>query len=41
MIQCTELLAACATLLALYAFTRGGVRWLTVSVVACALEHIK
>lgn len=35
--QCTELLAACATLLALYAFTRGGVRWLTVSVVACAL----
>jgi tetratricopeptide (TPR) repeat protein len=34
--QRTELLAACATLLALYAFTRSGVRWLTVSVVACA-----
>ncbi len=34
--QRTELLAACATLLALYAFTRRGVRWLTVSVVACA-----
>lgn len=34
--QRTELLAAGATLLALYAFTRSGVRWLTVSVVACA-----
>ena len=34
--QRTELLAACATLLTLYAFTRGGVRWLTIAVVACA-----
>ena len=34
--QRTELLAACATLLTLYAFTRGGVHWLTVAVVACA-----
>lgn len=34
--QRTELLAAGATLFTLYAFMRGGVCWLTISVVACA-----
>lgn len=35
--QRTELLAACATLLSLFAFTRLGPRWHTLSVLTCAL----